>query len=304
MKKHDIRDLSLSKPADLALADRRLFNYLLHQAFSDGLQTTRFTIGFDELIGVFSSKAPSVDRVLLSLQKLLQMTITVHHRTDESAIEVFNLLSEVCVDRKQHRLHYAFPTLARAIYKDPALLERCLIQAHFEYKYSEALYVLMADQVFAQKAASFELELSKLRDKLGIACDKMKNFNDFDRFVLRPAINEINLYASFQVCVEPVKQGRKVTALSFSFDIQREVSSLSAAKQVIPSHRPRFFIEAPEEERAYAYLLGASTPERKKYFEIAAQNAARQRVRLSPESLDTPDVWFDWCKRELLERSV
>lgn len=304
MKKPRIQQIDISSPVGLVLADRRLFNYLLLHALSLPEKSEGYHVSFDELAGIFSSKAPDPFRLSHGIERLLKVTIKVSGSGPDEDIDITNLLSSARIDVKNAVLSYAFSPVARMIYDDPKLLEYCLIEAHFEYKYSQLLYKVLAEQAFSvNKNTSFSIEMVQLRECISIEKDKLKNFNDFDRFVLTPAINEINLYASFIVTVEPVKQGRRVAALNFSFQRKRSIKNKKNPIGVIPVHRPKITIKNPEEERAYAYLLNATTKERKQYFNIALKEAKKKKLSLGLDALDTPDVWFELCKKALLSHN-
>jgi len=54
--------------------------------------------------------------------------------------------------------------------------------------------------------------------------DKYRLFGDFNRWIIRPAIKEINEYTDLLVTdTERVKEGRRVVALKFSFRLKNEV---------------------------------------------------------------------------------
>jgi len=293
--------IKVSTPDDLVLADRRLFNYLIHNAFSNPVENTPYEIDFDSLSGVFSSKAPDIARLLSSLDKLLKITLTVEYTNTPPRICVLNLLSNVDVDSQARKLHYCFPKGFQDIVHDPELLERCLIQAHFEYKYTGCLYRILVKHAFSTQCDTpLNIELNSLREQLAIEEGKLKNFNDFVRFVLQPSLDELSWYASFRASYDTIKQGRKVIALTFTIHNKRAIPALHDAEQVVPMQRPALFIEDPKEEKAYSYLLNAPTKERKTYFQIAIENAKKKRKTIAITSFDTPDVWFEFCKKELI----
>ncbi len=303
-KINEISRIRLSKPESLVLADRRLFNYLLHHAFSSSQKRPRYEMDLEKLSGVFSPKPPDIDRLLLSFERLLQVTLTVeYHSGKNHHYTVLNLLSDLQVDTDKKRLIYAFSKTCRAIFNNPELLERCLIQAHFEYKYTESLYTLLVKQAFSSHAQKpVIIDLSFLRESLDIDENKFKNYNDLLRFVLKPALDELNWYASFTTSFETISQGRKVIALQFFIKNKRKITTLKSSRQVVPIQRPKLFFEDPMEETAYTYLLNASTSERKKQFNIAIKNAEKKRKKISTDSFDTPDTWFEFCKKELIKQ--
>lgn len=81
-------------------------------------------------------------------------------------------------------------------------------------QYSPRLYELLKSYQKNNKKWFFEIdELKKL-----LAAGNYKNFNDFKRFVLEPALNEINKFTDIQVAYNTHKEGRKVTRVHFFMD--------------------------------------------------------------------------------------
>ncbi len=192
---------------------------------------------------------------------------------------------------------YSYSDICKSLLSDPVLLEQCLIQAHFGLKYSNVLYQLLASSIYAEHNV-LSLDISDLRQRLFVSEGKLSNFNDFDRFVLRPAVKEINSYASFAVKYHTERKGMKVIAVVFEMHSKRNISSI---KEVIPVKRPRFFIDDPALEQAYSLLLNAETSVRRKYFEIACKNARKEKQTLDEEMFDRPDLWLQWVKKSLLK---
>lgn len=141
-----------------------------------------------------------------------------------------------------------------------------------------------------------------MRARLNIPADKMRNFTDFNRFVLIPALKEINSYASFAVKIEENRQGRKVTELNFIFTDKIQMAT-KTAKDIISERRPKLFIDNPKEELAYAYLLNATTEERRRFFTLAQQKSKTEKKKLLEEIFDRPDLWYSWIVNEISKRN-
>lgn len=146
------------------------------------------------------------------------------------------------------------------------------------------------------------MEISDLRSRLHIQDNKLANYSDLDRFVLTPASNEINSYASFAVKFHTERKGMKVTHVIFEITNKKNLFNIENAKQIIPPKRPRFFIDNPKLERAYAYILNAETKERRKYFDLAAKQALKKKITLEEDQFDRPDLWFKWIEQDLLKK--
>lgn len=292
-----INRLQLSSATRLTLSDRRLFNYLLLHAYEELLTKKTFSIDLNELQGVYGSGLPPIDRLKGSIGRLTNTLIETE--TNPHLWMMTSLFNQTELDEDTKQLRYSFSPLCCQLFSDPITLEYCLIQAHFIHKYSSLLYYILASAYYSNQT-SYVIEIEELRDRLKLMRTTFKNFGDFDRFALKPSLDEINVHASFATKVNTIRQGMKVTKVVFTFTQKRIIPSLQG-KSIIPPKRPRLFIEDPETERVYAFLLNTDTHARQKYFNLAQKKAAKNHKIISNEQLDTPDLWFNWVKEELIK---
>jgi hypothetical protein len=295
-----ITNLLLSSSSNLTLSDRRLYNYLLRHALPQLERTPNFKLPLVELKGVYGTGLPLLTSLKESLRRLLRTLI--EFESEPHKWIVTSLLEHCELDEQQQEIHYAYSIYCRFLFTNPLTLEKCLIQAHFTEKYSNLLYEILSHAHFSGQK-TITLEVTDLRDRLLILEKKFSNFGDFKRFVLMPALYEINAYASFAVKFHVQKKGMKVTHVKFEMTSKRNLTELTDATQVIPPKRPVFFIDNPELEKAYAYLLNADTPLRRKLFNKASKLARDKGMILNEEAFDCPDIWFDWIQNELLNLS-
>lgn len=299
-----LNNLLLASSTSLILADRRLYNYLLHNAFQGLKKRLEFTIGLKDLEGVYGVGKPSKEQLNESIRKLMR-TLVEFETTEQNRKQwhITSLLADAIFDEKDGLLRYRYPETCQILLTDPINLEKCLIQAHFNYKYSNLLYELLATEHYSGKS-DYLIELEDLRECLHVEPDKMPNFTDFNRFVLEPALKEINSYASFAVKFDASRKGRKVTQIHFQFASKVPVTKLSV-KDIIPPRRPKLFINDPKEELAYAYLLNATTIERRKYFSLAQKKAEKISQETIPEEyFDRPDLWYQWVVKTIQNKKI
>lgn len=298
-KKIVLKNLMISSSIDLTLSDRRLFNYLLHNAFHDLPRRLEFEIAFAELEGVYGTGLPPIDRLKESVRRLIRTLIEFEIN---NKWVICNLLESAEVFKSENRLSYSYSIHCRQLFTDAFLLEKCLIQAHFSQKYSKLLFEILSD-ARQEKLDTVSLEIADLRSQLNIPENKLSNYSDLERFVLTPATSEINSYASFAIKFDTQRKGMKVTHVIFTLTEKKNISAVKSAKEIIPPKRPRFFIEDPEIEKSYAYLLNAETKERRKFFDLAIKRAAKEKIILDEEIFDRPDLWFRWVQADLLKMS-
>lgn len=293
-----IADLLLTSASALTLSDRRLYNYLLYNAFDALEKKLNFVIHLNDLTGVYGTGLPPIPRLKESIQRLMRTLI--EYKTSSGNWMISSILEHAELDEKEEQLFYSYPIQCRHLFTDPFTLEKCLIQAHFIQKYSNLLYEILASSHYANQS-TLAIEIADIRSRLHIADSKLSNFSDFDRFVLLPAVKEINSYASFAVKYHTQRKGMKVTHVIFEMQNKRNISGMSA-KQVIPAKRPRLFIDNPEKEMVYAYLLNAETPERRKFFDLACKLAAKKKQIIDEEAFDRPDLWFQWVEDQVFKK--
>lgn len=294
----NIQGLLLSSATPLTLADRRLYNYLLHHAFDELPTKLNFAIPLTALAGIYGSGAPVLSRLQESLRRLLRTVI--EYETAGGEWQLITLLTKAEIATTKMSLSYRYSLECATLFMSPHYLEKCLIQAHFTQKYSGLLYEILASAYY-QHTTQLSVEIADLRARLKIAPNKLVNFNDLDRFGLTPALAEINIYASFTVQAQTQRQGMKVTHVLFSMTQKRAISATTSAKRVIPPKRPRLFIDDPDTERAYAFLLNTSTKIRRRYFMLACKRAAKAQQVLDEAIFDRPDLWFGWIIKSVLK---
>jgi hypothetical protein len=291
-----VSEVLLSSSTALTLADRRLYNYLLLNAYDGIKKKSSFSIELKELQGVYEVGLPPVERVQESLRRLIRTLVEYSIQGKaEYAWRITPLLAEATLDTHKKVIHYCYSENCLFLLTQPILLEKCLVQAHFTAKYSNLLYDLLANEHYAGKNI-YQIETEDLRARLKVDSDKMPNFTDFNRYVLMPALNEIHCYASFAVKADFVRQGRKITHVHFTFTCKTPVAKTRNIKSVIPPKRPQLFIESPAEQFALAFLLNASTEQRRHYFKRAQQKAKRA---IPEQDFDRPDQWYRWVVKEI-----
>lgn len=78
-------------------------------------------------------------------------------------------------------------------------------------QYSPRLYEILKSYQKNNREWFFETEeLKRLLD-----CQNYKNFNDFKRFAIEPAVKEINKYTDINIAFDTEKEGRKITRVIF-----------------------------------------------------------------------------------------
>jgi hypothetical protein len=97
-----------------------------------------------------------------------------------------------------------------------AVLSKRAVMA-FESRYSLRFYEIMTLRGPLDHLTSQEFKLDELRDRLGVPVGKLEKWFDFRRFVLEPAIAEVNHLSGLTISYEPMKRGRSVVAIKLTW---------------------------------------------------------------------------------------
>lgn len=102
----------------------------------------------------------------------------------------------------------------------------------FNCSYSNRLLMLIMEW---EKIQPRKVSIDEIRDMFQLS-DKYKLFGDFRRFVIDPAVREINALSDFNVRVTPLKTGRSYT--HFKFFIKRKVLPVTIDVETVDSKLP------------------------------------------------------------------
>ena len=200
--------------AALTLADRRLYNILLHNAFGPELATEnrRFEIPLAALRDTHDSN----DRLVQSIEALMRTVVTIR-RADDSTDRVQLLGWNNLADpkRKHGSLKYSIPPELAILLRDStvfAKLELEVVRA-FTSKYALALYEAIARRVRLQHIFTERFSLEDFRELLGVEAGKLTTFGNLNQFAIKPALLEVNALSDFTVGISPEKSGRRVTGV-------------------------------------------------------------------------------------------
>ncbi len=198
--------------SQLTLADRRVFNILLRNAFGPDLAVTEkeFQIPLADLRGPHDSN----DRLVTSIEALMK-TVVMIRRPDGSTDRAQLLGGNNMADptRPRGMLTYTFPARLAAALADSTVYARLELEIlhAFTSKYALSLYEAVARRVKMAHMHSEIMELDQFRELLGVDEGKLAVFGNLNRKAIGPAVAEVNALAPFDVMVHPRKTGRRVT---------------------------------------------------------------------------------------------
>lgn len=202
----------------LDLQDRRILNLLVKNAWHEIENQVMHSIPKKDLRRGMGS---ATERLGQSIRRI--MTVVVERRHGKNGIERFHLLThniDEDEDDDAALFRYTFPAPLRKIIRMSevwARLESHVIYA-FSSKYALALYELVALRCNLKHMTSETFELEKFRALVGVEKDKLREFKNLKTRAIDHAVREVNgLCPEFNVAVNPITTGRKVTAVEVSW---------------------------------------------------------------------------------------
>ena len=118
--------------------------------------------------------------------------------------------------RPRGELTYSFDKRLIAAVKDSISFGKLeiAVMAAFSSKYALALYEHVARRVNLRNRFSEEYSVEELREILDVQPGQLKAFGNFKQRAITPALEEVNLWAPFNVSLAYKKTGQRVTHVS------------------------------------------------------------------------------------------
>lgn len=203
----------------LTLSARRLYNRLLANAFGPDMADPGkdFVVALSELRGTHQGN----ERVEDSIIALMKTIVTVR-QADGATTRVALLGGNDMGDSTRTRgyLTYSFDKRLAPLLGDSIVfgkLELAVLQS-FTTKYGLALYEALSRRVRLQYVTFEDLEVSVLRDILGVPEGKLASFGNLRQKAIEPAVAEVSALAPFGCQIEPIERaGRKVIKVRLSW---------------------------------------------------------------------------------------
>jgi hypothetical protein len=239
--------IEISEPAgQLLLADRRLFNFLLATAYPNLGARPTHTVRLADIRGFAALARDGVGEVdnrrLKGSVERLQKTLVIFNYLDSDKGSIWQssqLLGSCTLVERTGELTYGFPAALEERLAVPALYSYISLRViyQFESKYALILYEIL--KRYADRDAPdpyWAVKTSELRDLLGCR-DRLKDWKDFRRRALDPALDEIDRLSEFAVEVFEVRQGGgrgggKVVGVTFKIKRKEREEAETAAREL------------------------------------------------------------------------
>lgn len=95
---------------------------------------------------------------------------------------------------------------------------------YMEYKYSIRMYELLKQY---EKLGKRRFDLIKLKSMLSLEEDQYSRIFDFERFVLKPSMDEINKLTDINISYTRIKKGRKIIGIEYFIESTKDNSYIN-----------------------------------------------------------------------------
>lgn len=244
-------DVSIVKPGELVdviemspltLADRRVYNLLIANAWDSITERTQHSIRKSELQGTAHK---GTDRLEDSIRRLMSAIVEVKVFTGGKSVtkRVQLLGGNVIPDADDGMVRYDFHPIMLEIISESRVFARLHRRIMFALtsKYSLALYEMVQKRGNLSRSSE-EFSVSQLRGYLGVAPDRLTSWINLRNKAIDPAVREVSLLSDFDVSYETIKgtekgKTKQITAVRLIWG-RKEASVLEDVEREL--NRPKF----------------------------------------------------------------
>lgn len=217
---------------DLTLYARRTLTLLWHEAHKQGIEENKdYTIQLSDLR---SLENRSVEKVDQALDQIMGAFLKVP--MSNGKMRRVHLIGSNDMDRPDRpagTLTYSLDKRLVELLKDAAIWGRIAVPVlmAFSSKYSIPLYEHLCQWQGLKYKQYQDFTLKEFREVLGVEPKKYAQFGPFNKYVVQPAMMEINGLAPFNVSVVYVKTGRSVTHVRVGWYPKDEEDKIEAWRE-------------------------------------------------------------------------
>jgi hypothetical protein len=234
---------SMVKPAELVdvveltpltLVDRRSYNLLIAHAWDRIDEDVEHAIPKAALRGTHKGN----ERLSDTIQRLMAGQVEVRIiRDGKRYLQSIHLLGTVARpedEEEDGNVYYRFPAELREIIRESSIFARLQTEVMFCFtsKYALALWEMVQKRGNLKHRNTDEFTPDELRKMLGVPHGRLHDFSSFRRFVLLPAVEEVNALSPFMVQLDAIRHGRKVVKLRLIWFAKDEQGLKSAYCEV------------------------------------------------------------------------
>jgi plasmid replication initiation protein len=214
----------------LTLFARRTITILWHNAHQQGVEPGKdYTIEIDDLN---PDRHKGYEMVEDAIKNLMTTILTV--KLANGATRRVQFLGGNDLDDPERPggvLTYSFDKRLIDILQNSTIWGKISIPVimAFTSKYAVSLYENIAQMVNLAHKTSHIYSLDEFRELMGVQKGCYKTFGELNKYVLKPAVMEINALAAFGLSALPVKEGKRVVQIHVGW-WQKDLDALQLAQ--------------------------------------------------------------------------
>ena len=194
---------------------------------------------------------------------------------DEVKIEFHREIMPYLINLKKNFTQHALSDLAELNSKYSIILYRWLSMNYNQYEHYSNKGGRRAEQVEAYRNPSIKVKEMRLMTD---TVNEYYKYNDWDRYILKNSLKEINAHTSFNVTYEKIKAGRSIDSIVFHITKKRRADDNSYKLEDKTNQEAKAEKEA-NEDRLYAKAM------KSKYTKLLLEN-----FLLSPYEMTDPAI--------------
>jgi len=154
-----------------------------------------------------------------TLRELLTKEITFRYKNNKGEtyqVEGTNLVTYFKINKNEITYNLSDWIRQRVCNVQSAYIMKLPILSSFTTSHAVVLFEQLEQR---RKWGKWEVNIATLKKLFGFFSNEYKNFSDFNRYVLKSGISEINQKTDYELDYEPVKEGRAIKKIIFRWFI-------------------------------------------------------------------------------------
>ena len=207
---------------------RRAWNVLLANAYDELPNREIHRVSVAELATSLGFNSHNEDHLKETLKALVDCTVewNILGKDKKEDWGVASLLASVRI--KDGVCTYSFAAHLRYKLYNPRIYTKLnlRLQNRFTHRYALILWEVCFDyfDIARNQGETPFIPIETFRDLMGLDKDEYPLFKEFNRNVIKPAIQEINALTNFFIEIEPKRIGRKIAELKFRISRLKETT--------------------------------------------------------------------------------
>ena len=214
---------------------RRTWNVLLANAYDELPNRDIHRVSVAELAKSLGFNSHNEDYLKETLKALVDCTVewNILGKDQEQEWGVASLLASARI--KDGVCTYSFAAHLRYKLYNPRIYTKLnlRLQNQFTSRYALILWEVCFDyfDIARNQGETPFIPMETFRDLMGLEKDEYPLFKEFNRNVIKPAIQEINALTNFFIEIEPKRIGRKIGELKFRISRLKEIPTVQPTQE-------------------------------------------------------------------------